>query len=300
MKRGNPNHWPAGTPIGGQFAPKGVTGVVRGEPMKNDIDSYIDSEYFGSNVETEQKKRIENINNALYDGGYILEQGDTLCGFNSAYEAEQFIFDIATRYKESRWWKKHKNLVENYVRVVRGYLERDNFDIVGNGKYSNTGKERKVDQLMEELGWELGEDRYAMVKATLLSCLTADTFVESGKNTSQKPWNEGTVVMTFSPRMETKQEYVDTKTGKRVVEKKTIDLYVKMVINPHPQDTKTRKQPEMQIISFKEAGEPNSKSDKFDRQAKTCLYTGERRQSRLEWALNKYRGHKDHPDRRRE
>ena len=247
--------------------------------MTNDIDSYIDNEYFDSCNEPDQDKRVENINNAFYDGGYIAEKGDGLCGFGSAYEAEDFIIDICSHHEEYNAWHGKKPLVETYVEIAKGYLSRGKFDLVKDGHYSDGG-ERKAQELTDELGWGKRE-----VRQTLLACLTADDFVHSGKNSSKYECNKGTVVMVFSPRVETMIYYTDTQTGKRMKKRKVIDLYVKMVLNPHPD--RSRNQTEMQVLSFREAGS----GDK----AKTCLYTGEERRSRVEWNSPGFRNHKDRP-----
>ena len=281
-KRGNKRHWPAGIPIGGQFAPKNMVGIVRSEPMQGDIKSH-----------TNDLKDIEKINRALYDGGYITECDDTLHGFKSAKDAERFIKKITTTYEEKETWRKHKNLVKNHVEVVKGYLQQNKFDLVGDGKYSANHSDRITTELLTELGWGKEE-----VRQTLMNALTAESFVSSGRNASRYRCNQGTVVMVYSPRIETKQTYIDSKTGRKMIRRHAIDLYVKIAINPHPgNNADGSPQSEMQILSFREAGEPNRNSKDFggNTKAKTLLYTGEEHKSRLEWQLPKNKNHKDRP-----
>lgn len=233
----NENHVPAGVPEGGQFGTGGSGVVIRIEPITSDI---------GSQAQAETK---EEINNALYDGGYLLRKSQS----HSEVDKE-FLNQIATEHSTAEAWKAHKDLVENYVGVVKGYLSQNNFDIIGNGKYAATGRERTANELGTEFGY-LSEER---IKKLLTDNLTADDFVSSGMNISPKKENKGTVVMVFALTVEFEKIKV-TKSGKPKKKKVKVNLYTKMVLNPHP----CKGQKELQILSIKEADD------------KKCIFTGE-------------------------
>ena len=70
--------------------------------------------------------------------------------------------------------------------------------------------------------------------------------------------------MVFAPTLiRRKASVVD---GKKVWESTAIDLYVKCVLNPHPD--KSRGQTQFQVLSFREA------------KNKVCLYTGRKKNGR--------------------
>lgn len=259
-KKGNPNHKEAGTPEGGQFTTKYDGTLIRTTPVENDIQSYTKNDVFGNDDPKRQEERIENINKALYDGGYLDKCGSELNGFESEEEAEAFLNEITTNQNSRRIWLSHKDLVETYVRVFKGYLQRDDFHLNGDGEYSATGAPRKATELLREFGWNK-ED----VKEKLMESLTADDFNSSGASNSLYACNDGTVVMLFTPRINATKQIVE-ENGVRW-QKLEIDLYVKLVLNPHPGG---KNKSHMRILSFKEA------------ENKKCLYTNEFRNGRRE------------------
>lgn len=246
---GNSHHKGPGTPDGGQFASASDSGImVRDQPLENDIASYMDNKVVGNRDPLWRRTREENIGKALYDGGYTGKK--KMESFENADDAEAFLKKISTEHKTTEEWRDHKDLVENYTKVVKGYAVNGKFDLVVDGDYTAGGK-RTATELMSEFGWGKKE-----VADIILNHLDADSFVSSGANDSRDSCNNGTVVMVFAPRIRAKK-------GDHI---ETVDLYVKTVLNAHP--NKARKQTEMQILSVREAG------------GKTCLFTGERRDRR--------------------
>ena len=237
-KVGNPYHEAAGTSKGGQFASKGI--VVRPTPMENDIQSYLNSPMVGNPDPLYKRERIRNVNKAFYDGGYLIKRGSELEGFETPDEAEAFIRKITSEHDTAEAWRPHRDMVENYVEVAKGYLSNDKFDLVIDGRYSKDGSYRDATSLMREFGLSRKDVKH----------LSADDFTNSGANNSKYEPNKGTVVMLFSPRVNIYGE--------------DVELYVKLVLNPHPD--RSRKQTEMQVLSFKEV-----------EGTKTCLFTGEKR-----------------------
>lgn len=259
-KKGNPNHKEAGTPEGGQFTTKYDGTLIRTTPVENDIQSYTKKDIFGNDDPERQEERIENINKALYDGGYLDKCGSELNGFESAEEAEEFLTSITNNQSSRFAWEDRKELVETYVRVVKGYLQKNDFHLVGDGEYSATGAPRKATELLREFGWVKKD-----VREKLLESLTADDFLNSGASYSRYTCNDGTVVMVFAPQINATKQIVG-EDGRLKRQKLEIDLYVKLVLNPHP----GRGQSVMNVLSFKEA------------ERKKCLYTKKFRNGRRE------------------
>lgn len=263
-KRGNPNHKGAGTPEGGQFTGAGQGISFRTNPMENDIRSYLDNRVVGSKDPIYKNERIKNINKALYDGGYLNKRSFTLNGFENSDDAEDFIRTITNEHATSEAWLEHKDMVNNYVGVAKSYFSQGDFDLVIDGKRSKDGSARKATELSDEFGWDKKQ-----IQKILMESIDADCFVNSGANDSAYAANQGTVVMVFAPRISVQKEVLDMDTKTRTVKSEQLDLYVKMVLNPHPD--RARKQTEMQVLSIREAT------------GKTCLYTKERRLSREQW-----------------
>lgn len=247
-RRGNPHRKPKGIPEGGQFASNGEGYLVRMSPMESDIKSYLDNSAAGNRDPLYRRERERNIKRALYDGGYAHSLNGDL---NEPVEdTESFIGQITTEHATTEAWRDRKGMVDTYLKVAKGYFDNDNFDLVIDGHYSD-GRSREATELMREFGWSKQE-----IGKILLE-IKPDDFVNSGANNSRYEANRGTVVMVFAPRI---------KVMDKIEGEQEIDLYVKMVLNPHPD--RSRNQTEMQVLSFREAKD------------KTCLYTGEVRTCR--------------------
>lgn len=273
MKRGNPYHHPAGSSNGGQFA-SGSGIASRPTPIEHDVAWYA-----ANQCDTEEERQ-RNVAKGLYDGGYLVRPTDPP-PFATPREGEAFLREISQNAECTEVWKDHRELVENYVEVVKGELLHSEYDVVTNGHYSKDGSERNAEELTKEFNLSKSEVRDMVVHS-----ISADNFVSSGKNVSKYQENHGTVVMVFTPRVTITKKKMVNLQGRGMQEKTTkhtIDLYVKLAINPHPDEAKGHHQ--MQILSFKEADN------------KECLFTGEARMSRDQWKHNK--GHKDNPKRRK-
>lgn len=249
----NTMHEPAGSPKGGRFAShNGI--CIRGENPQMDLREYAKQ----IDEEQDEERKNELIMNALYDGGYLITKEKV----EDANSAAFFIKQITSNYKATNEWLGHKDYVKNYVSVVKGYITDDKWDLVINGHYSGTSKERNAEELMSEFSLQKAE-----VKKIISENLTEDDFIASGINSSSYISNTGTVVMEFSPRVTLYKETMTPNGPKR--RKFTVDLYLKMVINPHPDPE--RRENSLQVISIKEA------------HSKVLLFSSKDRKSREEW-----------------
>jgi len=241
--RGNPWH----RSDNGQFTGPGAT-LSRYDAMENDIQSYLDKK---SKTETE---RMNNMKAALYDGGYIENKATVSnCGFKNAAEMEAFVEKITTdECAKEDPWREHKKLVETYLQIAKGYISKGDYsNALNRGEYSETGKVREESMMIREYGWGKQD-----IEELVLG-LKADDFVNSGKNISYKSHNRGTVVMVFSPKIKIYNENIG--------QEETIDLYVKLCLNPHPGPG----QKQMQLLSVREM------------QNDHCVFTGEKRNRRI-------------------
>lgn len=249
----NSRHKGKGRPDGGQFDCKYAT--ARNSQMENDIEHYAAK----TKEKMTREERVENLQNALFNGGYTeYEETNAEAYFGSLRESQGFLRAITQNRQEKTAWKGKEKLVDNYVGVAREYLQEGRFDLVLDGHYSD-GRVREAEDLMREL--KLSK---AKVGTLLAKSLSSKNFVMSGANTSKYKENQGTVVMVFAPTLiRRKASVID---GKKVWESTAIDLYVKCVLNPHPD--KSRGQTQFQVLSFREA------------KNKVCLYTGRKKNGR--------------------
>ena len=279
----NHNHTPAGVKEGGQFAKSGCGISVRDIGEAYDLSTHVKKisqnsqkaeEYRVAYGEAKMKgdkdamseikakrhefaeERGREIRDALYDLGYLRERTEKV---KNNGEAERLLCAINEKHIAKEEWSGNEKFVQNYVDVCKGFLASGKFDLVTNGFRSSDGSVRTADEITGEFG--LGKED---VRDIISKSLTADDFVQSGKNDSSYKPNQGTVVMVFAPTVKL-QKQVHTENG--IIEKtESVNLYVKMVLNPHPD--KSRGQTYMQIISFKEANH------------KVCLFTGKEKNLR--------------------
>lgn len=278
---GNRNHEPAGSPKGGQFAHSGCGICVSDIKNAQDLEQHVQNILTINRTVLQLKTQMEDakkehdrektkklkaerialeeskgreIRNALYESGYICDRNQKLW---NTQEAEEFLKDITNEHAAQAPWVNHKDMVENYVRVFKGFLASNRFDFVLNGHRSSDGSFRRTDELTSEFGINDEQE----IKKLLQDNLSADDFVQSGKNDSHYVENQGTVVMVFAPTVIlTKRNELNEDVTEEV------NLYVKLVLNPHP--NKDRDQSNMQILSVREANN------------KVCMFTGKLKSKR--------------------
>lgn len=264
----NNAHVPGGVKEGGQFA--STTGLnsytIRNAKDMNShfgitmgLLSDLNSERDESRKEELRKKLSSEAACALYDGGYIKDKNGSV----DYRETVDVLSNITSESYVTEPFKRHREYIDNYLDVIRSF--GDNVDVIRNGIRSDDKTFRDAERTMRE--FRLTNDDIKK----LVRSMTADDFVYASRNMSRIYEDQGTVVMLFSPRITLKKESI-TPNGVKTT-KHIVDLYVKLVINPH---IGSRNENNVQIISFKEPEKPL-----------TLLYSGKRRMSREDWKHNK-------------